>query len=171
MKERDMPRADFVTAVVLIVFAVVVVWMSLQMPTFENRGANPWSVPGIVPGLLGGIIGSLGIVLLVRSIRRQGHRLGLSVDKVRGWIRKPSSVRLYLTLITCLIYAWGLVGRIHYFLATLIFVFAFVMIFKLDPRASRAEKLKTTGFALLEAVVAAGAISALFRYVFLVNLP
>jgi hypothetical protein len=171
MEERDMPKADFVTAFVLIAFSIGVIWKSSLMPTFENRGANPLSAPGIVPAILGGIIGFLGIVMLVRAVRRGGHKLELSGEKLNGWLRKPATVRFGLTILLALIYAWGLVGNISYPLATFLFVTAFVIIFEYDRSKPLKKRRKTIIVALIEAALTAAVVSAVFRYVFLVNLP
>lgn len=171
MEERDMSKADFVTALVLIAFSVGVIWKSALMPDFENRGANPLSAPGIVPGILGGIIGFLGIVMLIRAVRKGGHRLQLTSDKLGAWMRKPATVRFGLTILLALIYAWALVGNISFPLATFLFVTGFVIIFEYDRSKPLKKKRMTVIVALIEAAVTATVVSAVFRYVFLVNLP
>ena len=50
MKPENMPRADFVVSILLMGFGLWLVVAALQMPRFENLGANPFSVPGIDPG-------------------------------------------------------------------------------------------------------------------------
>lgn len=166
-----MPKADFVTALLMIVFSVGVIWMSARMPAFENRGANPLSAPGIVPGMLGAIIGFLGIVMLIRAIRRGGHRLELGGGKLAAWTRKPATLRFGLTILLALLYAWGLVGRISFPLATFLFVAAFIVIFEYDRSKPLRGNRRTVIVALIEAALTAAIISAVFRYVFLVNLP
>ena len=179
MEERDMPKADLITAIVLIVFSAGVIYLSLQMPTFENRGANPLSAPGIVPGLLGGIIGFLGLVMLIRSMRSRGYRFELSKEKFISFFHKASTARFGLTILLTLIYAWGLVGTIDFTLATFLFVVCFILIFEYDRSKSfLGVNLGEVGFlnavppaAAEEAVLTAVIVSAVFRYIFLINLP
>ena len=168
----SMHRADFVTGLVLLAFSVAVVVLSLQMSRLEHRGINPLSAPGVVPGLLGGVIGLFSLILLGRAIRNRGYRLGIRSDSAAAFVRSPAASRITVTVAWCLIYAWGLVGRIDYAAATFIFVLGFVLIFELgfpDERPSSVRRRVVV--ALIEAVLVAGLVSAVFRYLFLVSLP
>ncbi|QTL97331.1 hypothetical protein GM661_04690 [Iocasia frigidifontis] len=171
VKEKDMPKVDFITSIVLIVFSIAVIVMSLQMPRFEYRGANPWSVPGIVPGILGVSIGLMGIALLVRSIKRKGHNLGISKEKLIDWLHKPASIRLLLTILLTLIYAWGLIGSMPYILATFLFITVFIIIFEYNRKEKRQKKTKKMIVAIMIGLIAAAAVSALFQYAFMIRLP
>ncbi|RKX74612.1 MAG: hypothetical protein DRP87_16480 [Spirochaetes bacterium] len=171
MQERDMPKADLVTSIVLIAFAVGVVWMSIEMPRLEHRNINPWTVPGLVPGILGVIIGFLGLILLFRSIKQKGYALELTGEKFITWVKKPASKRLWLTVLLTLAYAWGLIGRVPYLLATFLFIFAFIIIFEYNRGENKKKKVKRVVIAFITAGLAAGIVSAVFRYAFLVRLP
>lgn len=166
-----MPKADFITSIVLVVFSIVVIVMSFQMPRFEHRGANPWSVPGIVPGILGVIIGLMGVGLLVRSIKRKGYHLDISKEKLIDWFHKSASIRLLLTVLLTLIYGWGLIGSIPYFLATFLFITVFIIIFEYNRRENKQRKIRKIIVAVITGLVAAGAVSALFQYLFMIRLP
>lgn len=171
MKDQDMPKADFITSLVLIGLSIFVIVMSAQMPKFEHRSANPWSVPGIVPGFLGYIIGFLGLAMLIRSLKKGGYNLGLSKEKVITWVRKPASLRLWLTILLILFYAWGLIGKIPFPLATFLFIAAFTVIFEYDRQVERQKRVKKIIVAIILALIASVSISALFQYGFLVRLP
>ena len=80
-----MPRADFLMSLFFIVFGIIVLVISVQMPRLEDQGVDPYSVPGIVPGFLGAIIAFLGGVLLVRSVIRKGYSLNLNRTTVRNF--------------------------------------------------------------------------------------
>lgn len=171
MNEKDMPKADFITSIVLFVFSLTVVVMSINMPRLENREVNPLSVPGIVPGFLGVIIGIFALIMFVRSLRQKGYRLELSADKTRAFIIKDSSLRAVITIALTLVYAWGLIGRIPYVLATFLFVFAFISIFEYEKDNPPAQKRKKVLIAVVMAVLVAAIVSVVFRYLFLVSLP
>src|SRR5690606_17075866 len=117
----------------------------------------------------GFIIGLFGIALFVRSLRQGGYRLGLSKDKLINWVRKPATLRLWLTILLTLTYAWRLVGRIYYPLATFLFIAAFIIIFEYNREEEKNKKVKRIAIALLLALVASVSISALFQYGFLVR--
>ncbi len=171
MKESNMPKADFATSLGLTAFGTFVLVVSIRMPRFQEQGANPYSVPGIVPGLVGAILAALGVVLLVRSILRGGHRTGITGRTVVEFFREESSRRIFLTIVASVIYGLVLIGTVPFYLATGIYVFAFVMIFEYEFRKPLKEQWRRVAVALLMAVLVAGIVTAVFQYLFLVNLP
>jgi putative tricarboxylic transport membrane protein len=171
MNERDMHKADFITAVVLLVFSITVVWMSIEMPRLENREINPLTVPGIVPGFLGVVIGIFSLILLERSIRHRGYKLELSGEKIGKFFQKDSSLRMFGTIALALFYAWGLIGRIPYPIATFLFVFLFIVIFEYSREDPVPRKRRKIIIAAVMAVLVSAIVSAVFRYLFLVKLP
>ena len=60
---------------------------------------------------------------------------------------------------------------LHFIASTLIFVFAFVMIFEYDRRKRLASQWKVPVFAAVLSVATTAAVYASFQYLFLVNLP
>ena len=163
-----MPRADFLTGLVFALLGAVVIWASLEMPRFEERGGDLYTAPGLVPGALGAIILVLGAVLLVRAARAGGWRL--SPPDARS-SRDPGVRRLVLAVVLCLIYAGGLVGTVPFWLATFVFITAFVVLFEWPLAAGRTDRLRRLVFAPLFAAVIAAAVTLLFQDVFLVRLP
>jgi Tripartite tricarboxylate transporter TctB family len=164
-----MPKADFVTGLVLIALGLAVVWASLEMPRFEERGADPYTAPGLVPGVLGAIILVLGTVVFVRAAHAGGWRLAWSGAKSSS--KDPGVRRLALSVALCLIYAGGLVGTVPFWLATFVFITAFVILFEWPLATGRTDRLRRLALAPLLAVAIAAAVSLLFQDVFLVRLP
>jgi hypothetical protein len=171
MKQSEMNKADFITSLILVGFGLAVLVLSIQMPRFESRDANPYSVPGIVPGLLGIVIGMLGLVLLIRSVRSGGYRLNLRNFSLTAYLSNEATKRMVVTIAICLFYAFVMIGRIPYLLATIIFIAMFVITFEYRRTDPSATRMRTVLFALLLAVIAGGVIWAVFRYLFLVSLP
>ncbi len=171
-QDNGMPRADFVTGLVLLGFSTAVLYFSIAMPRLEHRGINPLSAPGVVPGLLGAIIGVCSLALIIRAVVRGGYRLRLSKRSFSAFVTSPVVRRIVATVAICLAYAWGLVGRVNYTLATFLFVAVFVLFFELvfDQEKRRSPR-STVWKAVLEAVLVAGIVSAVFQYLFLVSLP
>lgn len=163
-----MPRADFITALVLLAFGAAMLWGALAMPRFEQRAINPYSIPGIVPGILAGVNIILAAVLLVRSIIRGGYRLG--GGGFRHLLGDPATARLGLAFVLCLIYAVGLVGVIPFWLATAGFVTAFVVLFEWTMVAPDRRWLMVLLALLLGGVIAV-AVTLVFQELFLVTLP
>lgn len=169
MPPSSMDRADFVTSVLLIALGLGALIESWRMPRLEHLAINPYTVPGIVPGLLSAIILVLGTVLLVRSLRRGGWRIEFGA--ARGLLRDEAARRLGLSLVLTFGYAVGLVGRVSYWLATVLFVFFFIGLFEWKGALVPAQRVKAVGIALGQALVVATVVSAVFQYVFLVRLP
>jgi hypothetical protein len=171
MEAKNMHRADFVTSMLLIIFGIGVFISSVQMPTFAEQGVNPYSAPGIVPGFLGAIITVLGLVLLIRSILRKGYRLGVNGMSVRTFLTAEMTKRFAVTIIVSVIYGLGLIGRLPYEIATAVYAFAFIFIFEYKWKAGFRAQWKRVLLAAFVAVLVAGAVGSVFRYLFLVNLP
>ncbi|HOK19145.1 MAG TPA: hypothetical protein PK188_01520, partial [Thermosynergistes sp.] len=83
MRETNLPKADFVTSIVVMTLGGGALVLSWMMPTFREVGAHRYSAPGVVPGFLGVVLLLLGGVLLVRSIRSGGYRLGVTFEGLR----------------------------------------------------------------------------------------
>lgn len=171
MKPENMTRADLITGIILIVFSLTVIEESWRMPRLEHLGVKSMSVPGLVPGLLGGVLLILGLVLSLRSIVRGGHHLGITRENLVGSLMEPGNLRLIGTLVLCVVYAAGMVGNMPYWLATGLFVFAFVALFEWRPDADRAARVKALAAAAVIAVAIAGLVTWVFSNVFLVTLP
>lgn len=171
MKASNMNRADFAMSIGLIAFGVTVLVMSIRMPRYEELNVNPYSVPGIVPGFLGAVVAFLGLILFIRSIIRKGYKLNITGKTIVAFFTDESTRRLLLTLAICLGYAFGLLNRMPYAVATIIYIFVFVVVFEYHRDDSRDIRIRKILIALLLAVVAGTATWATFRYGFLVNLP
>jgi hypothetical protein len=171
METRPLVRADLITGIVLLVFGLAVLAEAWGMPRLEERRINPWTVPGLVPGMLGFVIASLGSVLALRSLAAGAFRAGAPRSAEEISEAHSSLGRLVLCGVFCLVYAIVLVGRLPFWLATGLFVFAFIASFEWkadDPRAARLKKLAA---ALVIAAGTAVVVPFLFEKMFLVRLP
>lgn len=172
MDERRMHKADFVTSVVLIAFSITVIVLSIRMPRLEHREINPYTIPGLVPGFLGVIIGTLSVALFIRSTIHGGFRLGAGEGSSIGtWIKSDEARRIGITVILSAVYALGMIGRLNYIVATLIYVFVFILLFEWKRGEPIGAHRRVLILAAIEAVPATLVIAAVFRYLFLVDLP
>lgn len=164
-REPVSPRADLITAAVLLAFGLGVVALSLHMPTFVEQSGTGLTAPGIVPGFHGTVIALLSILLGLRATRRGGLRAG---GAKAGGAGKDLG-RLLTAAVLGVIYAAVLVGRLPFWLATALFVFAFTVIFEW-PRGPQGRIRR-----LLEAAaIALGtgwAVVLVFEDLFFVRLP
>ena len=141
------------------------------MPRLEHLQAHPLSAPGIVPAFLAVVLMIFGLILVVRSVKAGGHRLGLSREGVRKTLADPGNQRLLLTAVLTVVYAGVLVGRIPYGLATGLFIFVFVVAFEWRRGMSFREWKRLGLAAGILAIVFAAAVSYTFERLFLVTLP
>ena len=166
-----MVRADFLTGIGLISLSLYVIIESWQMPRLEHLKVHPLSVPGIVPAFIGMVLLIFGTVLVIRSIRRGGHRLGFSYEGFRRMLSNPGNQRLLLTAILCIGYAGFLIGTLPYWLATGLFVFLFIILFEWERGMNVARRKKCLISAALIAILSSAAITLVFERLFLVALP
>ena len=166
-----MPRADFVTGVLLIALGVGAFVQALRMPRFEDLGVNPYSVPGLVPGLLGLVIAVLGSVLTVRAVRRGGLRLELYGARPGDLLRHERPRRTVLALLLTLGYALGLVGWLPFGVATGIFVAIFVALFEWQPGLGARGAARIAAVAVTLGALTGVIVPVVFEDLFLIRLP
>jgi hypothetical protein len=172
MTPQTLNKLDFISALVLIALAVAVTVESLRMPRLENLDINPYTVPGLVPGILGVVLGILGGVLLVRSILRGGWRISSRHSPgptTPG--REKGLQRLILALALTFGYAAGLIGRIPFWLATFVFVLAFIVLFEYLLPADATRRTRALITAVIQAALVAAVVTFVFQEIFLVRLP
>lgn len=162
---RPLVRADLVAGLVFVVLGLGTLVLSLDMPRFSERNINPFTVPGLVPGALGLIIAALGALLAIRSLRAGG----LISRPATEPISRDVARQVGLTLVLTLGYAGGLVGRLPFWLATFLFVLAFVVLF--EWRKNHQTSVRRLAMAGLYAVILSAAVTYVFQEVFLVRLP
>jgi hypothetical protein len=160
MKDKGMPKADFVMGLVLAAFSLLIVVESLKMPRFEKDWGGFYAAPGFVPLILGITLLVMSLALLLRAVRMRGYRIIPGREAVRGFVRSRPVRRWCLAMI----YAFGfffLLGHIYFYVATCIVLFAYMATFGEQKRS----------LALIISLVASGLIYLVFTKLFLVPLP
>ena len=155
-------RHDLWFSALLVVLSPGIVVESWRMPRLAHLGVHPMSAPGLTPGLLGLVLLALALALLLRSLRQRQVATGAAEEAEPGALS-----RTLVTLGLCLAYALGLVGRVPFWLATGLFVLAFVGWFGFE----RARPARSLTVAAVMAVATSAAVTLLFQRVFLVRLP
>jgi putative tricarboxylic transport membrane protein len=157
--ERPSSRVDLASAAAWIALAGAILHASWTMDRLERHGATLHTAPALVPGLLGLVLFVLGLLLGVRAIRAGALRDGrVNPSLLQGW----GGTALVLAL--CLGYAVGLVGRTPFWLATFVFVTAFIATFEYPA-------LRRMAVAPLYGAATSVVVSYLFETVFFVRLP
>ncbi len=169
---RGMAKADFYTALVLMVFGIGVAEELWRMPRFTDLGQNIWSSPGVTPAMIGAVLAIMGAILFFRSrkeIRAARAEGGASGFDTAGWARTG------FTLLLCFVFGLGLIGRVPFQLASFLFMLAFIVSFDFyDNRDAYRDRLRMARRVIVAVViagVAAWAISKIFQDIFFVRLP
>ncbi|WP_193337622.1 tripartite tricarboxylate transporter TctB family protein [Devosia beringensis] len=163
-----MIKADLLAGLFFLVLAAATFFSAWTMDRLEARRINPLTVPGLVPGLLALALFVCGLVLTIRSLRTAapGGWTDLGQAVTTSAARRAGAV-----LVLTLTYALLLVGLLPFWLATGIFVFAFIMTFETWLSTPRRPLLATMPWALGLAVVTATVVTLVFERLFLVRLP
>jgi putative tricarboxylic transport membrane protein len=171
-RPADRPRrdaADLVSGLVFAALGLAVLVGSWTMPRLEERGVHPLTVPGLVPGLLGLALLLCGGLLAAGAWR--AGAVGPGLASLLALARGPAAGRVATALVLVLVYTLVLVGRLPFWLATALFVFAFIAVFELllDPAPPRPAR--ALAWAAGVAIVAGVAVVLVFERGFLVRLP
>ncbi|PRY26414.1 putative tricarboxylic transport membrane protein [Aliiruegeria haliotis] len=158
----DSATADRVTAAVFFALGAAMAWGGYVMDRLEIRQIHPASIPGLVPMILGGALMICAALLAINA-----PRTPRDPDEVES----GSWGNFLFTLLWSCFYALVMVGRLEFAIATAIFITGFAGWFLVPAATDTPSRLKAAGFVAVFGIVAAVAISALFRYGFLVRLP
>jgi putative tricarboxylic transport membrane protein len=153
------------TAAVLLAFGLGIVALAWRMPTFVEQSGTGLTAPGIVPGFYGTVIAILSVVLGVRAMRRAAAHVPVAPSRgARGDLG-----RLALAATLGVLYAGVLVGRLPFWAASALFVFAFTASFEWSagPRGRVRRLLEAAALGLGAGV----AVMLVFERIFLVRLP
>ncbi len=159
------PQVDLWTAAVLLCFGLGVMALAWRMPTFVEQSHTGLTAPGIVPGFHATVISILAILLGLRALRRGAlHRA------TQGRALEPGDGRRLLTAaILGVLYAGVMVGRLPFWAASALFVFAFTAAFEweLGPERRIRRLAEAAALGLGTGIV----VMMVFEKVFLVRLP
>lgn len=180
MTEKSMVKADLVTSIVLVVFGIVVLVMSIQMPTMADRNQSIYSAPGVVPGFIGAMIILLSFSMLLRSLRKKAiaaFKEGALPTEAIGQeaigqeaVGKEAGRRIFTTIAMCAVYSF-LLGKIWFPIPTFAFIFVFIILFDYDFKAAFSSQTRKVLIAAIIALVTTAAVMLVFQKLFLVNLP
>jgi putative tricarboxylic transport membrane protein len=160
------PRADLATAAVLFALGLGVVSLAWRMPRFVEQSGTGLTAPGIVPGFYGVVIALLALLLGARALRRGALR----PDAARGLALAPGDGRRLLqAAVLGTLYAGFLIGRLPFWMAVALFVFAFTAGFEWE-RGPRGRARRVLEAALL-GLGTGWAVTWVFERIFLVRLP
>jgi len=159
-------RVDLATAAVLLAIGLGVMALAWRMPTFVEQSGTGLTAPGIVPGFHGTVLALLSVLLGLRAIRRGALKQG--APGAGAWTREDVR-QLGTAALLGVLYAGVLVGRVPFWMATSLFVFAFTAAFEWS--AGPVGRVRRLVEAAVLALVTGGLVTLVFERIFLVRLP
>lgn len=160
-------RSDLISGGIWAVIGVAIGIGSWRMDRLASQGVPAFAAPGLVPGILGVLIALAGLAIVLRALRR-----GALQSEAGAQSGPAFPGRAALTLLLCLAFAGGLVGHgLPFAVAAALYLFAHIFLLQLPDRRAAGQVGRGALVAALIAVAAAGVISTVFQYLFLVRLP
>jgi putative tricarboxylic transport membrane protein len=158
--------ADIAVATILLAIGIAMCVGGYTMDRLENRNIHPASFPGLVPIILGAVMALMSLMLILGQLRAPRVAGAPGEDFSRDELTRLAAVGAL-----CLFYALVLVGNVHFWLASSLFVGTFTALFEPgEARTPRARAIRFGAIAVF-AVAIGWAIATLFETGFLVRLP
>jgi hypothetical protein len=168
-KEKiQLRKADIIASILLLIASALFLFFALLMPAkfyiqATGQPAGIFTAPGIFPILLAGILIVESILLFRAGLK--GAK-GLSIQDLRegsSYIRTKTFKRLVIVVGLLLFYIFVLLSRVRYDMATFVYLFSTMLIFR-RPKYSIVK-------IFIICVVFSLAISLAFKHLFRIPLP
>ena len=160
MKDKGMPKADFVMGLILMACSLAIVVESLKIPRFEKDWGGFYAAPGFVPLILGITLFAMSLALFIRAVKMKGYRIIPDRQAFRDFVRSKPVHRWCLAILYAFSFFF-LLGQIYFYLAAFLVLFAFMATFGEQKR----------WISLIISLIASAAIYLVFTKIFLVPLP
>lgn len=157
-------RADLFTSVLFLALGLAMLYGGYTMDRLTIRQIHPMSIPGLVPMGLGVALAVCALVLMRGALAAGGLRARLALGEASGF------VRLVLALGLCLAYPLVLIGLLPFWVATTLFVTAFIAVFEWTRRSGRRHAI-ALATALVQGALVGLVTAYVFSELFLVRLP
>lgn len=160
MENENDRSGNIIMGFLLIISGISTGIVALGMKVFRNF----LDAPGFFPLILGCIFVLLGAVLCIPALRHSGLapvKSMFSKASLLQFIKNDKTLRVFVLLSLMFIYVYVLIGKMHFAIATCIYLF-FTMLY-----------LKSTKWylALIISIVASVSIAVVFKYGFRIPLP
>ncbi len=156
---------DFLTSIVLLLVCAGAIVTSLGY--WKKLGGNFYASPGFMPVIICSALSFMAILLLLRSLKNSSvqqrvQQLGTAFGRT---VRSSNVHRGAVGILVFAVYVFVLLGKLPFWLASLITLFAVLMFLQFDKKLLTAVKL------LLIAGLSIAAIILLFQFAFSVPMP
>jgi hypothetical protein len=125
-------KADFITGIILAAFGGIAFALALKagwdLPAVRQDGW--YTAPGLVPAGAALLLLGLGTYLSLDAFKQRGGWSRQDFAQLKAACAEPALRRIVLTASLLLVYVFGVVGRVHFVLASFLFLAAFMFLFK-----------------------------------------
>jgi hypothetical protein len=156
--EHDVPIADFITSIVMIIFSGWVIGIGMGMRRFEPLGLRV--SPGFSPIVFGSLLLLCGIIMFGRSVARRGYRIPFSKAGFKAFFKAKETLNFLVVLATIFGF-YFLLGIIHFAVLGSLCIFFIIWYFKGVPWWKN----------LLISILCSTVIWYSFEHLFLIPLP
>lgn len=121
-KQRNAAK-DFVSGILLVLFGIFIVVDALNLKVYNTF----IDAPGFFPTIVGAVIAVLGAVLAFIGFKTGGAQELKEVCNgafLKQFVTGDSTVRVVILIAMMVVYIWGLLGRMHFIIATSIYLIA-----------------------------------------------
>ena len=171
---KTSPRSDLFQSIAWVVLGVATVIGSWRMDRLKNQDINPYTVPGLLPGLLGIGIVFFGLLMVLRSLRRNALAPQPKREKTAAEAAADSleTRRMWTVLALCVGFAAGLVGHgPPFWAAAALFITIAISVLQFQQRKAANESKRGIVIAAVTGILAGIIITLVFQEFFLVRLP
>ncbi len=121
-KPRNAVR-DFVSGCLLVLFGIYIVVDSLNMKIYNTF----LDAPGFFPTIVGVVIAILGAIVAFIGFKLGGVKELKEICNgafLKQFLTSEGTVRVVILILFMVVYIWGLLGRVHFIIATSIYLIA-----------------------------------------------
>lgn len=170
-KQIDMPpdreHLDFLTAIILLIVSVAAIILSLGY--WRDLGGEFYASPGFMPTIIAAFLIVMAVTLLLQSVKGSSvaercRQLGAALPRT---LHSRTFWRAVIGLAIFAVYIFGMLGRLPFWLASFLVLFAILLYLNLEGKVQLKPVLKL----LLIAVLSVAGIVLLFQVAFSVPMP
>ncbi|MDR1625160.1 MAG: tripartite tricarboxylate transporter TctB family protein [Spirochaetia bacterium] len=132
--KKTLRKCDVAFGTFLIIVSIVFFVMAFKMPILAigraSQGPELSTAPGLLPMTVSATLCALGIILVISAWREGGRISGKDFRNAIAKVKTDESKRMALICLIIMLYAFGLLKRVHFSLATFIYLSVFMFLFK-----------------------------------------
>lgn len=159
-KDRSAAK-DFVSGIALVLFGIFIFVDALNMKVYNTF----LDAPGFFPAIVGVVIAVLGAIVAFI-----GFRLGAVAqlkeifkgESLKTFITHEETIRVLILIVMMVVYIWGFLGRMHFIIATSIYLIANFLYLKAT---------KYWWLSIIIAVAMSAAVYYAFKFGFNITMP